>query len=161
MFAPKVMAMFYGVIHPFAAFDLMNDNTAGGTIDVLKYTQPGQDTLQRGIQGYRVIEMAGVRWIETTTVPTSANFPSSGKTGYHSYVVGMNAVSSLCQSRRNRSSWRAEFPAHHQVLRRLATVADPANVIGASVAYNFRFGAIRRPGTTMALRRIRKEVSIT
>jgi N4-gp56 family major capsid protein len=156
---PKGDGYFYGVIHPFAAFDLINDNTAGGTIDVLKYTQSGQDTLQRGIQGYRVIEIAGVRWIETTTVPTTANFPSARKTGYHSYVVGMNAVFAI-----NLGATDVPGEQNFRLITKNygdGTVADPANVIGASVAYNFRFGVIRRPGNTAALRRIRKEVAIT
>src|SRR5947209_11521378 len=87
---PKADCYFYGLIHPFAAYDLINDNTAGGVIDMVKYTEAEQ--LQRGIQGYRVIDVLGCKFMETTTVPTSSNFPSSGKTGYSTYVVGKDAV---------------------------------------------------------------------
>lgn len=160
---PKSDGYFYGIIHPFAAFDLINDNTAGGVIDVLKHTSEGSAQLQRGIQGYRVIEIAGVRWIETTTVPTTANNPSSGKTGYHSYLVGNNAVFAI-------SLGSGSVPADKNFKLIVKNYgdgdkADPAGVIGSTLAYNFKYVAQRRPGagnaTGMAMRRIRCETSIT
>lgn len=153
---PKDDGMFYGIIHPFAAFDLVNDNTAGGVIDILKYSDAS--ALQRGIQGYRVVDIAGVRFIETTTVPTSADFPSSGKTGYHTYVVGKDAVFSV-------SLGATEVPGekNFRIIARNwePDKSDPAGVIGSSIAYNFKYAAIRRPGSVMALRRIRSEASIS
>lgn len=160
---PKSDGMFVGIIHPFPAFDLINDNTAGGVIDILKYSESGKAELQRGIQGFRVIEVAGVRWIETTTVPTSADFPSGGKTGYHSYVVGKDAIFSV-------SLGATEIPEERNfnlIVKNYGegSVSDPANVIGASVAYNFKFVALRRPGAALsqdiAQKRIRSEASIS
>lgn len=159
---PKTDGYFYGIIHPFMAFDLINDNTAGGVIDVLKHVESGVQSMLRGIQGYRVIDLAGVRWIETTTVPTSNNFPSAGKTGYHAYVVGKDAVFSV-------SLGATEVPGDRNfklIVRNWEpSVADPAGVIGSSVAYNFKFGVVRRPGeansTGMTMRRVRAEVSIS
>lgn len=160
---PKPDGYFYGIIHPFAAFDLINDNTAGGVIDILKHVETGVESMLRGIQGYRVIDLAGVRWFETTTVPTDANYPSSGKTGYHAYVVGKDAVFAC-------SLGATEVPGEQNfnlIVKNYndGSVADPANVIGATVAYNFKFAAIRRPGnadnTGMTLRRIRAEASIS
>lgn len=162
---PKSDGMFYGIIHPFVAFDLVNDNTAGGVIDVLKHTQSGQDQMLRGIQGYRVIELAGVRWIETTTVPTSADFPSAGKTGYHSYVVGKDAVFAVGLGNTQIPGERNFQLIVKQYGNSDANQADPANVIGATVAYNFKYAAIRRPGaadnTGQTLKRIRSEASIS
>lgn len=157
---PKADGMFYGIIHPFAAFDLLNDNTSGtGPADVLKYTEPGHQTIQRGIQGYRVLDWAGVRLIETTTVPTYADVPTTGKTAFATYVVGMNAVFTV-------SLGATDVPGERNfrlIVKNYndGSVADPANVIGASVAYNFKFAATRRPGTTMGLKRIQSEVSIS
>jgi N4-gp56 family major capsid protein len=154
----KSDGMFAGVIHPFPAYDLLNDNTIGGVIDILKHVQPGVDTMLRGIQGYRVIDLAGVRFIETTTVPTTAGYPSGAKVGYHTYVVGKDAIFSV-------SLGATEVPGERNFNLlvknyRDASVADPANVIGSSVAYNFKYACIRRPGTVMTLRRIRSEASI-
>lgn len=131
---PQADGVFVGIIHPFAAFDLMNDNTAGGVIDILKYHREGSEELQRGIQGYRVIELAGCKFIETTTASTFANYPSSGKTGYGTYVVGQDAIFSV-------SLGATEIPEQRnfQLMVRNwePSVADPARVVGASVAYNF------------------------
>jgi hypothetical protein len=75
--------------------DCLNDNTAGGVIDILKYHKEGSEELMRGVQGYRVIDVAGARFIETTTASTFASFPSGTKTGYGTYVVGQDAVFSV------------------------------------------------------------------
>lgn len=155
----KSDGMFTGIIHPFPAYDLLNDNTIGGVIDILKHVQPGVDAMLRGIQGYRVIDLSGVRFIETTTVPTYAAYPSGAKVGYATYVIGKDAIFSV-------SLGATEIPDQRNfnlLIKnyREGTVADPANVIGSSVAYNFKYACIRRPGTLMTLRRIKSEASIS
>lgn len=154
---PKEDGLFVGIIHPFCAFDLINDNTAGGVIDILKYNDTNQELL-RGIQGYRVIDVAGCRFIETTTVPTSTNFPSSGKTGYSTYIVGKDAVFSV-------SLGATEIPGERnfQLITKNwePSVADPAGVVGASIAYNFKYAVKIRPDAQMALVRVRAEASIS
>lgn len=158
---PQADGMFVGIIHPFVAFDLLNDNTAGGVIDVLKYHKEGSEELQRGIQGYRVLELAGVKFIETTTTTTYSNFPSSGKTGYGTYVVGQDAVFSV-------SLGATEIPEQRNfqlVVRNWEpSVADPARVVGASVAYNFKYAAMRVPQAASLVPRfrvIKNEASIS
>lgn len=157
---PKANGLFAGVIHPFVAFDLLNDNTAGGFIDVRKYTEGGEQELMRGIQGYRVATIGGVEFLETTTVPTYADFPASGHTGYATHVIGMDAMFSV-------SLGATDTPGEKNfrlITRNWAndpSVADPAGVIGASVAYNFKQAFAQRPGTVMAFRRIRSEASIS
>jgi len=139
---PQSDGLFAGLIHPFPAFDLMNDNTAGGVIDVLKYHKEGAEELMRGVQGYRVIDIAGVRFIETTTASQFANFPSSGKTGFGTYIVGQDAVFSV-------SLGATEIPEqrNYQLIVRNwePSAADPARVVGASCAYNFKYGVLRVP----------------
>lgn len=155
---PKDDGMFYGIIHPFVAYDMLNDNTAGGVPDVLKHVQSGVSTLQRGIQGYRVIDWAGVRYIETTTTPTYADFPTTGKTGYATYIVGKDAIFSV-------SLGATDVPGQNNF--RLITrnwepsAADPAGVIGASVAYNFKYTSLARPNAVPTFRRVRSEASIS
>jgi hypothetical protein len=155
---PKADGMFYGIIHPFNAYDLLNDNTAGGVIDILKHVQSGVNELTRGVQGYRVIELSGVRYIETTTVPTYSNFPSSGKTGYATYVVGKDAIFSV-------SLGATQIPGENNfrlIVRNWEpSLADPAGVVGASVAYNFKYTALARPNSVPTFRRVRSEASIS
>ena len=155
---PKADGMFYGIIHPFVSYDLLNDNTAGGVIDILKHVQSGVNELTKGVQGYRVIELSGVRYIETTTVPTYANFPSSGKTGYATYVIGKDAIFSV-------SLGATAVPNENNF--RLITrnwepsASDPAGVVGASVAYNFKYAVLARPNAVPTFRRVRSEASIS
>lgn len=155
---PKDDGMFAGIIHPFVAFDLIADNSAGGVIDVLKYTDNGADQLQRGIQGFRVIQLAGINFIETTTVPTYTNFPSSGKTGYATYVVGKDAIISVAL---DKTQIPGEKNFRLEINNWRPSSADPAGVVGASVAYNMRYGVAQRPGSVMALRRVKSEASIS
>ena len=139
---PQADGLFAGVIHPFPAFDLMNDNTAGGIIDILKYHKEGSEELMRGVQGYRVIDIAGVRFIETTTATTFPNFPVAGTTGYGTYIIGQDAVFSV-------SLGATEIPEQRNfqlIVRNWEpSAADPARVIGASCAYNFKYAALRVP----------------
>lgn len=158
---PQADGLFAGILHPFPAFDLVNDNTAGGLIDILKYHEAGSQELQRGIQGYRVCDVAGVRFIETTTASTFSNFPSSGKTGYGTYVIGQDAVFSV-------SLGATEIPEqrNYQVIVRNwePSAADPARVIGASCAYNFKYAALRVPQSVSLhprFRQIKTEASIS
>lgn len=155
---PKPNGLFAGVIHPFVAFDLLNDNSSGGYIDTRKYTEQGEQELLRGVQGFRVATYGGVEFIETTTVPTYSNFDSG--TGYGTYIIGMDAMFSV-------SLGATETPGDKNfrlITRNWAndpSVADPAGVIGASVAYNFKQAFAQRPGTVMAFRRVRSLASIS
>lgn len=155
---PKADGMFYGIINPFVAFDLINDNTAGGVIDILKHVESGVQKLMTGVQGYRVIELSGVRYIETTTVPTYANFPSAGKTGYATYIVGKDAIFTV-------SLGATQIPNQNNfnlITRNWQPdKSDPAGVIGASVAYNFKYAALARPNSVPTFRRVRSEASIS
>lgn len=158
---PQSDGMFVGVISPAPAFDLLNDNTAGGVIDILKYHREGSEELMRGVQAYRVIDLAGVRFIETTTASTFTNFPSSGKTGYGTYVIGQDAVFSV-------SLGATEIPEQRnfQIIVRNwePSVADPARVVGASAAYNFKYAAMKVPQNSSLnprFRQIKSEASIS
>lgn len=145
-----------GAIHPFVSFDLLNDNTAGGALDILKRND--FSTLQRGIRGYRIVRLHGVDFIETTTVPTTSNFPSSGKTGYHTYIVGDEALFTI-------SLGATEIPNNKNFSLMVRNYdepspADPAAVIGATVAYKFYFATVDRPDGVSAFREIRGEAGV-
>jgi N4-gp56 family major capsid protein len=139
---PQADGLFAGIIHPFPAYDLMNDNVAGGVIDILKYHKEGAEELMRGVQGYRVIDIGGVRFIETTTATIYNDFPEEGRTAYGTLIVGQDAVFSV-------SLGATEIPEQRNfqlIVRNWEpSAADPARVIGASCAYNFKYGALRVP----------------
>jgi hypothetical protein len=106
-----------------------NDNTAGGVIDVMKYHKEGSEELQRGVQGYRVIDISGIRFIETTTTSTFSNFPSSGKTGYGTYVIGQDAVFSI-------SLGATEIPEQRNSKLRVANQAKSVNMSTANSEFS-------------------------
>jgi N4-gp56 family major capsid protein len=139
---PQADGLFAGIIHPFPAYDLMNDNVAGGVIDILKYHKEGAEELMRGVQGYRVIDIGGVRFIETTTATIYHDEPEQGRTAYGTLIVGQDAVFSV-------SLGATEIPEQRNfqlIVRNWEpSAADPARVIGASCAYNFKYGALRVP----------------
>lgn len=154
---PKDDGMFYGVIHPLVAFDLLNDNATGGYIDWSKFHDSAYDQFQRGIQGFRVADIAGCRWIETTTVPT---YTINSNTNYGSYVVGKDAILAVNLGATEVPSGEKNFSL--LINRNLGpSASDPANVISSTAAYNFKFAVTQRPGSVMALRRIQSEASIS
>ena len=96
----------------------------------------------RGVQGYRVIDIAGVRFIETTTCTMYHDFPSANRTGFGTLLIGQDAVFSV-------SLGATEIPEQRNfqlIVRNWEpSVADPARVVGASCAYNFKYAAVRVP----------------
>lgn len=150
--------MFVGLAHPLALFDLTNDNTAGGVIDILKYTSGNAEKLQAGfLDEMRVVEVAGVRFISTTEVGSTPDFPGVGKTGFHTYIVGKDAIFTV-------SLGETEIPEERNFRLTVRnwgeTKSDPAGLIGATVAYNFKFAALRNVHSEVRLRQIRAESSI-
>ena len=108
-----------------------------------------------------MIDISGIRFIETTTTSTFANFPSSGKTGFATYVIGQDAVFSI-------SLGATEIPEqrNYQMIVRNwePSAADPARVVGASVAYNFKYAALRVPQSASLhprFRQLKTEASIS
>lgn len=153
---PKDGGMFMGIMHPLASFDYLNDNTAGGVLDLLKFNDYGR--LKAGIQNYTVLTLDGIKWVCSTQVPTTANFPSSGKTGYHAYVVGKNAffATSLGGTQvPTEKNFVAGINKHDR------DTGNPTGVISSSAFYNFKYATYVPPDGIPRFRRVRAEASIT
>ncbi len=158
---PLEAGLFGGIIHPFVAGDVFNDTANNGLTDVLKRTESGQRLLQDGPENdgdYEVVDFAGVRFVSTTTCPTYANTPAAGDTAYGTYIVAKDAVIAV-------SLGATEVPEEKNYELNISTfkpsAADPAGVIAAAAAYNFKFVSTVRPGTTMVLKRIRSMTGIS
>lgn len=157
---PKSNGLFMGIIHSLMAFDLVNDNSAGGTLDLMKYsdaTAPKNPALV-GIQGSRIGNIGGVEWFESNAVPTEANWQSSSHTAYHAYVFGKDAflASSLGKTDLNQKNFKVQVKKFEPGTNSL----DPAGLIAAAASYNFFFGVVKRTGSVNGFRRIRSESSI-
>lgn len=145
---------FMGIIHPYALYDIMSDNTAGGFIDVMKYANPNQTFVQG-----EVGKVEGVRLVKSTNVATSGTAPN---VLYTTYVVGagaMGAVSLSGQSPSNvRDPQKQSFKVN--VIPGKPQIADPEGKIGFAVSYRFVFVAKLLDTTTYRFKTIPMDSSI-
>lgn len=125
---------FVAIMHPFVEYDLRADNTAGGFIDVKKYSDPQQ------ILNGEVGKIAGCRCLESTNVGTTGSAPN---VLYYTYVVGQNALGAVNLSGRGPSKVvdprKQAFKTN--IIMGKPQMADPEGKIGAAVSYRFVFVA--------------------
>jgi N4-gp56 family major capsid protein len=145
-----------GIMHPLVAFDFMSDNTAGSALEILKWNDYSK--LKTQMQNFFVIQLDGIRWVASTQVPTSSNYPSSGKTGYHSYIFGQDAF--FCAELAGTSVPKERnFVAG--VDRQKRDSSNPMGLIAATAFYNFKYATYVAPDSVARHRRYRSEASIT
>lgn len=130
---------FLSLGHPYVLYDLISDTSAGGFIDVSKYTE---NSVNKLFEGDELGKLAGVRIGQSTNVGTSG---SGATTKYWVYVVGAGAVAAVNLGDGNVAN--GNNPAV-SVMKHAPDKADPAGVIGGSVAYNFKFAAKRMKSTS-------------
>jgi len=154
--------LYTSAMHPYVVYDFMSDNSAGSAVDTLKRSEGGASVLKSDMtRGYTVLEWAGVRIIRTQTVPTYSNYPSTGKTGYATYVVGREAMmaSELLGTRVPRNpSFKVNVKTFGD---NDIDLSNPMLQTKAIVSYDWFLGVVARPNTngTPGFRRIRGEVS--
>ena len=154
--------MYTSAMHPYVVYDFMSDNSAGSAVDTLKRSEAGAAVLKTDMtRGYSVLEWAGVRIIRTQTVPTYSNYPSVGKTGYATYIVGREAMlaSELLGNKVPRNpSFKVNVKTFGD---NDIDLSNPMLQTRAIVSYDWFLGVVARPNTnnTPGFRRIRGEVS--
>ncbi len=154
--------MYTSAMHPYVVYDFMSDNSAGSAVDTLKRSDSGANVLKTDMtRGYSVLEWAGVRIIRTQTVPTYSNYPSVGKTGYATYIVGREAMlaSELLGNKVPRNpSFKVNVKTFGD---NDIDLSNPMLQTRAIVSYDWFLGVVARPNTnnTAGFRRIRSEVS--
>jgi len=159
---PKDNGRFYGVITSLSSFDLINDSSTGGFLDLEKFSLMGKgaDGSQNAVTDAKgfVGSVGGVDWFETNALPTETNWESSTHPAYHAYVIGKDGViaSSLGKTSLGQRNFSVKVAKFDQPI-----AVDPANQISAASSYNFFFGCVGRPGSTAGFRRIRCESSLT
>lgn len=157
---PREGGLYTMACSPFQSYDLISDNTAGGAVDTLKRSESGQKQLESGqVANFTVLEWSGFRIVRTSTVPTFANYPSNGKTGYGMYGVGKEAVlaSEIMGFKVPRNP---KFPVMVTPLDK-PDLANPTLQTKTIVSYDWFLGITGRPNTnsTQGFRQIRSEVS--
>jgi len=157
---PKANGLFYGILPSVMAFDMVNDATAGGFIDLTKYAANTNDLNLNGVgqtNAARIGVVGGVEWFESNALPTETNWQSSANNAYHAYVLGFNGMiaSGLGKDQLGQKNFKVTVSRFNEAIS-----ADPALQIPAVAAYNFFFGVAKRPGSINGFRRIRGESSI-
>ena len=144
---------FMGIIHPYVLFDILSDNTAGGFIDVMRYSQPG--VAMTGEVG----KVEGVRLVKSTNVATSGTAPN---VLYTTYVVGQGAMGVVSLAGRGPSKVtdprKQSFSVN--VIPGKPQIADPEGKIGFAVSYRFVFVAKLLDTTTFRFKTILMDSSI-
>jgi hypothetical protein len=154
--------MYTAAMHPYVVYDFMSDNSAGSAVDTLKRSDSGAAVLKSDMtRGYSVLEWSGVRIIRTQTTPTYSNYPSAGKTGYATYVVGREAVMAS-ELLGNRAPRNPSFKVNVKTFGdNDIDLSNPMLQTRAIVSYDWFLGVVARPNTnnTPGFRRVRGEVS--
>ena len=149
------------VMSALTSYDLFSDNSAGGVTDVLKRTPQGVTELKDGIvRSFSILEWSGVRILRTSTVPVTAGYPSAGKNGYSTLVVGREAMLASQLSGVNVPK-DPNFAVRVTYLD-TPDLSNPTLQTAALVSMNWFLGVAPRPNTqgTSAFRRVRAEASI-
>lgn len=157
---PREGGLYTVLGSPFQIYDMISDNTAGGLTDVLKRSEQGQKELESGqVAKFTVFEWSGGRYVRTSTVPTYANYPSNGKTGYGMFMIGHEAVfaSEIMGFKVPRNP---KFTVMVTPLDK-PDLANPTLQTKTICSYDWFLGVVGRPNTnsTQGFRRIRAEVS--
>jgi N4-gp56 family major capsid protein len=154
---PKSNGLYKGVINSLISFDLTNDTAAGGFQDAWRYVDP--KALQNGpdAASQRIAVIGGIEWFESNSLPTVANFASTGVNGYRGYVFGKDAF--FCASLGKTQLGQKNFSVETKQFNGTNSL-DPAGTIRAASVYNFFFGMAKRPQSVNTFRRITAESSI-
>jgi N4-gp56 family major capsid protein len=159
---PRANGLYFGVTPSLAAYDLVNDASASGMADLMKYNERTASTSPAlvGIKGAYIGNVGGVEWYESNALTTAASWQGSAHTAYHSYVIAHQGViaSSLGKTNLNQKNFSVKtvtFPEGSNSL-------DPAALIRAASVYNFFFGVAIPPthSSSDKFRRITAESTI-
>lgn len=135
----QAKGQFFGVIHPYVSYDLVNDPAAGGLMDIYKFTDPSA-FIKNDDRG-AIASVGGVKFFENTNVKTTTNGASADC--WRVYVFGRNAFGVVDLAGRGPS--RISDPSKERfslnVIQGKPDLADPEGVIGALISYNFKFAA--------------------
>lgn len=151
---PRGRSEFTCIIHPYALYDLMSDNSAGGFIDVNKYSRP-ETLINQAEEG----TIAGINIISSTNVKTSGSAPS---VLYYTYIVGRGAVGVVELSGVGPSD--VEDPDKQafktNVVKGGPNTADPEGNIGSFVSYRFVMVAKTLDSTNYRYRVVKADASL-
>jgi N4-gp56 family major capsid protein len=150
---PRFDNYFFSVIHPYAVYDLISDNTAGGFIDALKYTA-GRQVLQG-----EVGEIGMCRLLTSTNVGTTGTSPN---VLYYTYIMGMGGLGIVDLSGRGPEGVvdprKERFKLN--MVKGGPSPADPVGEIASYVSYRFVFSAKTLDSTNLRFKIVKADASL-
>jgi N4-gp56 family major capsid protein len=136
---PYASGDFMAIAHPYVCYDIIADNTAGGFIDALKYTN-GDDVLNGRLNG-ELGKVGGCRIMESTNVGTDG--VAAPNTKYYTYIFGNEAFGVVDLA--GRGPTKVTDPLNQRfnlwVGKGGPAGWDPTGTIGSYVSYRFVFAA--------------------
>jgi N4-gp56 family major capsid protein len=140
---------FYGLIHPYVSYDLVNDPGATGFFDLMKHADPDL-LLKREDRGW-IGTMHGVKFYESTNVAIDTGATPDT---YRVYVFGKGGVGAVELA--GRGPTKVKDPKKQafsiNMVKGGASIADPEGVIGGIASYNFVFVSKILDATTYRFR---------
>lgn len=150
---PKPDGSFRTVIHPYLEYDLQSDNSAGGWMEVAKYTEP-----ERMLSG-EIGRIGGSRILSTTNVKTSGTAPN---VLYYAYTVGQGAVGAVDLA----GSGPAKVRDPQNQMFNINVIpggpgpSDPEGMIGGYVSYLYRYVVKDLDSTTPRHRKVKANAAL-
>lgn len=151
---PRMGTKYLGIIHPYNAYDIITDNTAGAFIDALKYQQG-----QRVLDG-EIGEVANVRFLTSTNVGNDG--VAAANTKYFVYVIGAGGVGVIDLAGKGPDGVTDPQMERFRVnvIKGGASPSDPTGEIGTYVSYRFVFCAKTLDSTNYRFRILKADSSI-
>lgn len=129
---------FEMLVHPYNAFDIVNDPTAAGFLDIYKYTDPSKAAaVQISDRGGEVGTVSGVRIKKSTNVKLTAGTPNM----WRAYLFGRGAVGTVSLGAQpfNQVADPAKetFTVNSKMLSNSGDLANPMGLIRGLVSYKY------------------------
>lgn len=136
VFAQK-SGWYEALIHPYNAFDVVNDPSSAGLLDIHKYTDPDKAAVnQITDRAGELARISGVRLSKSTNVKLTAGTPNQ----WRSYVFGRESVGtvSLASQPFNQINdpMKEVFTVNSQVTKS-TDLTNPMGLLGGFVSYKF------------------------
>jgi len=128
---------FEQIVHPYNAFDIVNDPSSAGLLDLFKYTNPEKAAATNAEErGGELARVSGVRIRTSTSVKETAGTP----TKWRSYLLGNEAIGTVNLSSQPFNQiadpMKEVFSVKTKIFNDISE-ANPMGTIGAIVSYKF------------------------
>lgn len=139
---------YEAILHPYNAFDVVNDPTSAGLLDIHKYTDPDKAAVTNITdRGGELARVSGVRLSKSTNVKLTSGTPNM----WRSYVFGNESVGSVSLASQPfnqiNDPMKETFSVYSETINK-PSLNNPMGLIGGFVSYTFTLVAKVLSGPT-------------